>query len=297
MGRFVWEVARGICGAMTVLDGKAIAKKVRQEVKERAGAFASAHGRQPGLHVVLVGDDPASQVYVRMKERAAAKAGIAGKVHRLPASTSQTELERLVGELNADPAIDGILVQLPLPEGLDAQPVIDAIDVGKDVDGLTPMNAGLLQEGRPGLQPCTPSGCMRLIAETGVDLSGKRALVIGRSALVGKPIALMLLAANATVTIAHSRTKDLESRVRESDVVIAAVGRPEIVRGEWVKEGAVVIDVGINRNGEGELIGDVEYAAAADKAAWITPVPGGVGPMTIAMLLSNTVTAAERREG
>lgn len=281
---------------MTVLDGKAIAKKVRAEVKERAEAFASAHGRKPGLHVVLVGDDPASQVYVKMKERAAGKAGLEGKVHRLPGDTSQADLEGLVSKLNADPVIDGILVQLPLPDGLDAQPVIDAIDVGKDVDGLTPMNAGLLQEGRPGLQPCTPSGCMRLIAETGVELSGKRALVIGRSALVGKPIALMLLAANATVTIAHSRTADLEARVRESDVVIAAVGRPEIVRGEWVKQGAVVIDVGINRSDDGNLIGDVEYATAAENAAWITPVPGGVGPMTIAMLLSNTVTAAERRE-
>ena len=282
---------------MTVLDGKAIAKKVRAEVKERAEAFSAAHGRKPGLHVVLVGDDPASQVYVRNKERAAGNCGLEGQVHRLPADTTQADLEALVAQLNADPAIDGILVQLPLPGHLNAQPVIDAIDPGKDVDGLTVMNAGLLQEGRPGLSPCTPSGCMRLLKETGIDLSGKRALVVGRSALVGKPVALMLLAENATVTIAHSRTADLEARVREADVVVAAVGRPEIVRGEWVKEGAVVLDVGINRGDDGKLVGDVEFLPAAERAAWITPVPGGVGPMTIAMLLANTVTAAERREG
>ncbi|HJK93778.1 MAG TPA: bifunctional methylenetetrahydrofolate dehydrogenase/methenyltetrahydrofolate cyclohydrolase FolD [Polyangiaceae bacterium LLY-WYZ-15_(1-7)] len=279
-----------------LLDGKAIAKKVRAEVKQRAEAFFEAHGRKPGLHVVLVGEDPASQVYVRNKERAAGKAGLDGHVHRLPADTTQADLEALVAKLNADPAIDGILVQLPLPEQLEAQPVLDLIDPSKDVDGLTPMSAGLLMDGRPGLRPCTPSGCMRMLEETGVELEGKRALVVGRSLLVGKPVALMLLAKNATVTMAHSRTKELAARVAEADVVVAAVGRAELVKGEWVKEGAVVLDVGINRNEEGKLIGDVEFAAAKERASWITPVPGGVGPMTIAMLLANTVTAAERRE-
>ncbi|MEM9072448.1 MAG: bifunctional methylenetetrahydrofolate dehydrogenase/methenyltetrahydrofolate cyclohydrolase FolD [Myxococcota bacterium] len=278
-----------------VLDGKAIAKKVRAEVKVRAEAFLASAGRKPGLHVVLVGEDPASQVYVRSKERAAGKTGLEGQVHRLPADTSQEALEALVGQLNADDSIDGILVQLPLPNHLDAQAVLDRIDPAKDVDGLTPMSAGLLLDGRQGLRPCTPSGCMRLLREAEVDLQGARALVVGRSLLVGKPVALMLLAANATVTVAHSRTKDLAARVAESDVVIAAVGRPEIVRGSWIKPGATVIDVGINRNEEGKLIGDVDYAGAAERAAWITPVPGGVGPMTIAMLLSNAVTAAEWR--
>lgn len=280
-----------------VLSGKAIAKKVRAEVKTRAEAFFAKHGRKPGLHVVLVGEDPASQVYVRSKERAAGKNGLEGRVHRLPTDTSQAKLEALVAELNGDPAIDGILVQLPLPEHLNAQNVLDLIDPSKDVDGLTPQSAGLLLDGRPGLRPCTPSGCMRMLAEAEVALEGARALVIGRSLLVGKPIALMLLAGNATVTMAHSRTRDLAERVAESDVVVAAVGRAEMVKGEWIKPGATVIDVGINRTADGGLVGDVEYAAAAERAAWITPVPGGVGPMTIAMLLSNAVTAAEWREG
>ncbi|MEZ4249140.1 MAG: bifunctional methylenetetrahydrofolate dehydrogenase/methenyltetrahydrofolate cyclohydrolase FolD [Polyangiales bacterium] len=280
-----------------VLDGKAIAAVVRGEVKERAEAFAAKYGRRAGLHVVLVGEDPASQVYVRNKELAAGKAGLAGQVHRLPADTSQEDLEALVEKLNADPAIDGILVQLPLPAGLDAQPVLDRLAPEKDVDGLTPMSAGLLLDGRPGLRPCTPSGCMRLLREAGLDdLSGKRAIVIGRSLLVGKPIALMLLAKNATVTMAHSRTANLAEECARADIVVAAVGRPELVKGEWIREGAVVIDVGINRGDDGKLVGDVAYAECAERASWITPVPGGVGPMTIAMLLDNTVTAAERRE-
>ncbi|MCB9600791.1 MAG: bifunctional methylenetetrahydrofolate dehydrogenase/methenyltetrahydrofolate cyclohydrolase FolD [Sandaracinus sp.] len=280
-----------------VLDGKAIAAVVRGEVKERAEAFAAKYGRRAGLHVVLVGDDPASQVYVRNKEMAAGKAGLAGQVHRLPADTSQAELEALVEKLNADPAIDGILVQLPLPAGLDAQPVLDRLAPEKDVDGLTPMSAGLLLDGRPGLRPCTPSGCMRLLREAGLDdLSGKRAIVIGRSLLVGKPIALMLLAKNATVTMAHSRTANLAEECARADIVVAAVGRAELVKREWIREGAVVIDVGINRGDDGKLVGDVAYAECAERASWITPVPGGVGPMTIAMLLDNTVAAAERRE-
>lgn len=277
------------------IDGKAIAKQVRKEVAKTAAAFADKAGRKASLHVVLVGDDPASQVYVRAKERAASKAGIDGTVHRLPAATTQAALLALVGRLSADDGVDGILVQLPLPEHLDAQPVLDALSSDKDVDGLTTENAGRLMDGRPGLRPCTPSGCMRLIKEAGCDPTGKRALVVGRSLLVGKPIALMLLEANATVTIAHSRTVDLAARVAEADIVIAAVGRPEMIQGEWLKEGAVVIDVGINRNDEGKLLGDVHYETALASAGAITPVPGGVGPMTIAMLLSNTVTAAERR--
>lgn len=277
------------------IDGKAIAKQVRKEVAKAAAAFEEKSGRKASLHVVLVGDDPASQVYVRAKERAAGKAGIEGAVHRLPATTTQQELLSLVNRLSSDEKVDGILVQLPLPKHLRAQPVLDALSPAKDVDGLTTENAGRLVDGRPGLRPCTPSGCMRLIQEAGCEPEGKRALVVGRSLLVGKPIALMLLEANATVTIAHSRTADLAARVAESDIVIAAVGRPEMIRGEWLKESAVVIDVGINRNDEGKLLGDVHYESALERAAAITPVPGGVGPMTIAMLLSNTVTAAERR--
>lgn len=277
------------------LDGKAIAKQVRAEVAESAARFAEAHGRQPGLEVVLVGEDAASQVYVRNKERAAGKAGIRGEVHRLPASTSEDTLFSLLAELNADDAVDGILVQLPLPSQLDELRTTDRIDPAKDVDGLHAVNAGLLMVGREGLRPCTPRGCMRLLAETGVSLSGKRAIVLGRSNLVGKPIAQMLLAENCTVTMAHSRTQDLAERVRESDIVIAAVGRPKMVEGSWLKEGAVVIDVGINRLEDGSLCGDVDYEAALSRASWITPVPGGVGPMTIAMLLQNTVDAAWAR--
>ena len=278
-----------------VIDGKAVAATVRDEVKLRATAFAAKHGRHPGLEVVLVGEDPASQVYVGSKEKAAGTVGIRGAVHRLPASTSQADLLALIARLNADTNVDGILVQLPLPKHLDALAVVDAIDPAKDVDGLHPMNAGYLWVGRKGLRPCTPAGSMRLLAHTGVELEGARAIVVGRSNLVGKPIAAMLLEQNATVVLAHSRTADLAARVAEADVVIAAVGKAELVRGAWIKEGAVVIDVGINRTPENKLIGDVEYAAAAERASWITPVPGGVGPMTIAMLLSNTVDAAEAR--
>ncbi|MEM9727229.1 MAG: bifunctional methylenetetrahydrofolate dehydrogenase/methenyltetrahydrofolate cyclohydrolase FolD [Myxococcota bacterium] len=279
-----------------LIDGKALAKEVRAEVKTRAEAFAAKYGRAPGLHVVLVGDDPASQVYVRNKERAAGKVGIAGEVHRLPAETTEADLLALVGKLNAASDIDGILVQLPLPDHLDDQTIVDAIDPGKDVDGLHPFNAGLLTVGRKGLRPCTPSGCMRMLSHVGCDPKGKRALVLGRSTLVGKPIALMLLEKHATVTVAHSRTENLDERVREADIVVAAVGRPNLVKGDWIKEGAVVIDVGINRLDDGTLTGDVDFEGAASRASHITPVPGGVGPMTIALLLSNTVDAAEARE-
>ena len=278
-----------------LIDGKALAKEVRAEVKARAEAFKATHNRAPGLDVVLVGEDPASQVYVRNKERAAARSGIQGRVHRLPAETSEADLLTLIFELNGDDHIDGILVQLPLPDHLDDQTIVDAIDPAKDVDGLHPFNAGLLVVGRKGLRPCTPSGCMRMLEHVGCDPKGKRALVLGRSTLVGKPIALMLLEKHATVTIAHSRTEDLADRVRESDILIAAVGRAKLVKGDWVKEGAVVIDVGINRIDDGSLTGDVDFEGAKKRASHITPVPGGVGPMTIAMLLSNTIDAAQSR--
>ncbi len=278
-----------------LIDGKALAKEVRAEVKTRAEAFSAKHGRAPGLHVVLVGEDPASTVYVRNKERAAGKVGIAGEVHRLPAKTTESDVLALVAKLNAAPGIDGILVQLPLPDHLDDQTIVDAIDPRKDVDGLHPFNAGLLFVGRKGLRPCTPSGCMRMLDYVGCNPKGKRALVLGRSTLVGKPIALMLLERHATVTIAHSRTEDLADRVGEADIVVAAVGRPNLVKGDWIKEGAVVIDVGINRLDDGSLTGDVDFEGALKRASYITPVPGGVGPMTIAMLLSNTVDAAEAR--
>lgn len=276
-----------------LLSGKTIGAKVREEVKVRAEAFAAEHGRKPGLEVVLVGEDPASQVYVRNKERASGKVGMRGAVHRLPADISQSALMEKVHSLNEDKTVDGILVQLPLPKGLDAEQVVHSIDPAKDVDGLHPINAGLLASGGDGLRPCTPSGCMRMLAETGTDLTGKRAIVVGRSNLVGKPIAFMLLEKNCTVTLAHSRTQDLGARVAEADIVVAAVGVPELVKGEWIKPGAIVLDVGINRKDDGKLIGDVEFEAAKERASFITPVPGGVGPMTIAMLLENTVKAAE----
>jgi len=279
-----------------ILDGKVISQRVKDEVKVRAEAFAAKYGRRPGLEVVLVGDDPASQVYVGSKEKTSIELGMHGAVHRMPATTSQAELMAKVHALNVDKKVDGILVQLPLPKGLDADAVVNALDPRKDVDGLHPINAGLLVSGGKGLRPCTPSGCMRLIAETGVSLQGKRAIVVGRSNLVGKPIAFMLLEKNCTVTMAHSRTVDLDQRVHESDIVIAAVGVPELVKGAWIRHGSIVIDVGINRGADKKLIGDVEFAVARERAAWITPVPGGVGPMTIAMLMQNTLEAAERNE-
>ncbi len=278
-----------------ILDGKVIAARVRAEVKTDAEAFAKAHGRSPRLEVVLVGEDPASQVYVRNKEKAAHEAGLRGSVIRLPATTSQAELLACVEALSADADVDGILVQLPLPAGFDAAAIVDAIDPQKDVDGLHPVNAGLLSTGGKGLRPCTPSGCMRMLREAGVDLRGKRAVVLGRSNLVGKPVALMLLEEHATVTIAHSRTVDLAAECARADVLIAAVGKSRLVKADWVKEGAVVIDVGINRGEDGKLSGDVDFDAVKEKASWLTPVPGGVGAMTIAMLLRNTVDAAVQR--
>jgi methylenetetrahydrofolate dehydrogenase (NADP+) / methenyltetrahydrofolate cyclohydrolase len=278
-----------------ILDGKAIGQKVRDEVKANVQAFVERHGRPPGLDVVLVGENAASVVYTRNKEKMASEAGMRGKLHRLPAETSEAELLDLIAALNADPAVDGILVQLPLPKQIREERVLDAIDPGKDVDGFHPTNAGLLVSGRPSLVPCTPRGCMRLLGESGTNLAGARAVVVGRSNIVGKPMAHLLLAQHATVTIAHSRTKDLPAVCREADVLVAAVGKARMIQGDWVKEGAIVIDVGINRTDDGKLCGDVDTEAAKARAAWITPVPGGVGPMTIACLLENTLVAAQRR--
>ncbi|HZZ83440.1 MAG TPA: bifunctional methylenetetrahydrofolate dehydrogenase/methenyltetrahydrofolate cyclohydrolase FolD [Anaeromyxobacteraceae bacterium] len=277
-----------------IIDGKKVAAQVRAEVAQEVKKL-QALGRTPGLTVVRVGDDPASAVYVRGKRKACEEVGIRSVEHHLPATTTQAELLALVQQLNADPSVDGILVQLPLPKGLDEGQILDAIDPGKDVDGFHPVNVGALCLGKPAPRPCTPHGVMRLLAEAGCDPKGKRALVIGRSHIVGKPMALMLLERHATVTIAHSRTQDLAAEVARADIVVAAIGRAEIIRGEWVKPGAVVIDVGMNRKDDGKLCGDVEYAAAAERASAITPVPGGVGPMTIAMLLVNTVELARTR--
>jgi methylenetetrahydrofolate dehydrogenase (NADP+)/methenyltetrahydrofolate cyclohydrolase len=254
-------------------------------------------GVVPGLAVVLVGDDPASQVYVRGKTKAAREAGVEPFDHHLPATTSQQELLALVGRLNRDPAVDGVLVQLPLPAQIDASAVIEAIDPGKDVDGFHPENVGRLWSGAPRFVPCTPLGVMRLLAEAGTTVAGARAVVVGRSNIVGKPMAALLLAAHATVTLCHSRTADLAAEVGRADVLVAAIGKAELVRGAWIKPGATVIDVGMNRRPDGKLVGDVEFTAAAERAGAITPVPGGVGPMTIAMLLANTVASAQRRRG
>jgi methylenetetrahydrofolate dehydrogenase (NADP+)/methenyltetrahydrofolate cyclohydrolase len=284
------------------IDGRAFAARLRERVAERVPDFTAAAGRAPGLAVVLVGEDPASQVYVRSKGRATNEAGMASFEHRLPDSVGQEELLALVDQLNDDEAVDGILVQLPLPAGIDDKAVIEAIDPAKDVDGFHPINVGRLAIGEDGLVPCTPLGCLMLVKDRLGDLSGLEAVVIGRSNIVGKPMAQLLLAENCTVTVAHSRTRDLAGVVRRADIVVAAVGRPEMVRGDWLKPGATVIDVGINRvagdeEGKGRLVGDVDYAGAAEVAAAVTPVPGGVGPMTIAVLLRNTLVAAHARAG
>jgi methylenetetrahydrofolate dehydrogenase (NADP+)/methenyltetrahydrofolate cyclohydrolase len=279
------------------IDGKAVAAALRQRVAAAAAGFAARAGRPAGLDVVLVGDDPASQVYVRNKARACEEAGMRGEVHRLPADTTQAALVALVRALGAREDVDGILVQLPLPKHVDEAAVLDAVDPRKDVDGFHPLNGGALLAGAPGLVPCTPLGCMRLLDHAGVALEGARAVVVGRSNIVGKPMALLLLQRNATVTVAHSRTRDLAKLCAEADVLVAAVGRARMVRGDWVKPGAAVIDVGINRGADGKLVGDVAYDEALARAAWVTPVPGGVGPMTIACLLENTLRAAWLRRG
>jgi len=279
-----------------LIDGKLIAGRLRAEVALAATALRE-RGIAPTLAVVLVGDDPASAVYVRNKTKAAREANVDVRDHKLPVTATQVELMALVEQLNRDPIVDGILVQLPLPPQLDSDAVIRALDPAKDVDGLHPTNLGYLAQGRPVFSPCTPKGCMRLLREVNAEVAGARAVVLGRSVLVGKPVALLLANANATVTMCHSKTRDLAAEVRRADIVIAAVGRPEMVKGDWIAEGAIVLDVGINRTADGKLVGDVDFAAAAQRARAITPVPGGVGPMTIACLLENTVEAARRRRG
>jgi methylenetetrahydrofolate dehydrogenase (NADP+) / methenyltetrahydrofolate cyclohydrolase len=274
-----------------LIDGKAHAAALRA----RIATGVTRLGRAPGLAVVLVGEDPASAVYVRAKGKACVEVGMASFEHRLPADTTQGALLALVRRLNADPAVDGILVQLPLPDHINTNAVIAAIDPDKDVDGFHPVNAGRLASGLPGFVPCTPLGCLMLLQDTLGDLSGLDAVVVGRSNIVGKPMAQLLLGANATVTVAHSKSRDLPALCRRADIVVAAVGRPEMIRGDWVKPGATVIDVGINRM-DGRLVGDVAFDEVAAHAAHITPVPGGVGPMTIACLLQNTLTSAERRQ-
>jgi methylenetetrahydrofolate dehydrogenase (NADP+)/methenyltetrahydrofolate cyclohydrolase len=290
-----------------IIDGKVHAERVRAEVTAEVSRLRAEHGLQPGLAVVLVGDDPASQVYVRSKGEHSLAAGMHSVTHRLPADTQQGELIRLVADLNADPLIHGILVQLPLPKHLDEKAVIAAISPDKDVDGLHVVNAGRLVAGLPSLVACTPVGCIILLKATLGDLTGKRAVVVGRSLLVGKPISQLLLAEDCTVTMAHSRTVDLPSVCREADILVAAVGRPRMIRGDWIKPGACVIDVGINRvpfddpikaaEGRTKIVGDVHYKEALEVAGSITPAPGGVGLMTVAVLLRNTVTAAKRIAG
>jgi methylenetetrahydrofolate dehydrogenase (NADP+)/methenyltetrahydrofolate cyclohydrolase len=278
-----------------VMDGKAVAAKVRAEVAIRAREFAGKYGRRPGLAVVQVGQDPASSVYVRNKRRASIEAEIESIAHDLPETTSQAEILDLVHALNRNPRVDGILVQLPLPKGVDANVIMDAVDPAKDVDGFHPVNTGLLAQKRPQLRPCTPFGVIRLAAEYGINLTGLRATVVGASNIVGRPMALELLLARSTVTVCHTGTRDLKGEVERADVVVAAVGKAGFVPGDWIKPGAAVFDVGINRTADGKLVGDVEYDKAAARAGWITPVPGGLGPMTIAMLLSNAVDAAFKR--
>jgi len=285
-----------------IIDGKAFAAGLRARVGRVAGHFQSVANRAAGLAVVLVGEDPASAVYVRSKGKATIEAGMASFEHRLPAGTPQEELLALVHRLNADPAVDGILVQLPLPPHIDENAIIAAIDPDKDVDGFHPVNAGRLATGLPGFVPCTPLGCLMLLKDRRGDLSGLDAVVIGRSNIVGKPMAQLLIRESCTVTVAHSRTRDLPALVRRADIVIAAVGRPEMVKGDWIKPGATVIDVGINRvpaaePGKTRLVGDVDFAGASQVAGAITPVPGGVGPMTIAVLLRNTLVAAHGHAG
>jgi methylenetetrahydrofolate dehydrogenase (NADP+)/methenyltetrahydrofolate cyclohydrolase len=280
-----------------ILDGKAVAAKERTKSAARAADFISKFGRAPGLAVVKVGEDPASAVYVRNKRKACEECGIASFAHDLPATTTRAELLALIEMLNADDRVDGILLQLPLPKGLDSTEIMDTIDPAKDVDGFHPTNTGLLAQKRPGLRPCTPWGVIKLTQEYELDLVGLRACVVGASNIVGRPMALELLLARSTVTVCHTGTKDLRGEVERADLVVAAVGKAAYIPGNWIREGAIVIDVGINRGADGKLCGDVEFGPAAERASWITPVPGGVGPMTIAMLLSNTVDAALTRRG
>jgi len=274
-----------------IIDGKAVAQRIKERIKAGVDELSREKGITPGLTVILVGEDPASQIYVRNKEKACQEVGIRSRVMRMAAETSQEELLRVIEDLNQDKAVHGILVQLPLPKHIDEKQIINAIHPGKDVDGFHPVNVGKMMIGEPCLEPCTPKGILRLLDETGIDLAGKRAVVIGRSNIVGKPVSLMLLKRDATVTVCHSKTQNLKEITREADILVVAMGRPESIDGSYIKEGAVVIDVGTTRVDQ-RLKGDVVFEEAIKKASWITPVPGGVGPMTIAMLLENTLTAA-----
>ena len=283
-----------------IIDGKAIAQEVRRQVKEEVGGLKQRGGIVPGLAVVLVGDDPSSHLYVRNKERACKEVGIESREHLLPEALPENELISLIHTLNRDKAIHGILVQLPLPAHISTERVLKAISPDKDIDGFHPVSQGQLRLGGEGFKPCTPMGIMKLLDYVGCDLKGKTVVVVGRSNLVGKPVALMLLGRHATVTLCHSRTADLKGEVSRADILVVAVGKAGLVRGDWIKAGAVVIDVGVNRLPNGKLAGDVEFEAAKERASWITPVPGGVGPMTICMLLFNTLEAARqsmKREG
>jgi methylenetetrahydrofolate dehydrogenase (NADP+)/methenyltetrahydrofolate cyclohydrolase len=280
-----------------ILDGKATAASERQKTALRAGAFAAKFGRKPGLAVVQVGEDPASTVYVRNKRKSCIEVGIESFAHDLPVTTSESELLALVKRLNEDERVDGILIQMPLPKGIDTDRIMDAVDPAKDADGFHPTNTGLLAQKRPRLRPCTPYGVIRLAEHYGIELKGRNATVVGASNIVGRPMALELLLARSTVTVCHTGTRDVRAEVERAEVLVVAVGKAGFVPGEWVRPGAAVFDVGINRMPNGKLVGDVGYAAAAERAAWITPVPGGLGPMTIAMLLSNTVVAALLRKG
>lgn len=279
-----------------LIDGKAIAANVRQQVAEKVNARQQAGVRAPGLAVVVVGEDPASHVYVNNKHRACVQAGLHSTQHALPANIQQHELEALVDQLNSDPTVDGILVQLPLPEHLDANPILERIRPDKDVDGFHPYNLGRLAQRMPSLRPCTPKGIMTMLAQSGIEVRGLDATVVGASNIVGRPMALELMLAGCTTTVCHRFTQNLESHVNRADLVVVAVGKPGIVKGEWIKPGAIVIDVGINRQEDGSLVGDVDFVAAAERASFITPVPGGVGPMTVATLLENTLEAAERHD-
>ncbi len=279
-----------------IIDGKAIAAQLRQDIKQRVEARVANGQRAPGLAVILVGENPASQVYVGSKRKGCEETGILSLAHDLPAETSQQEVLALIDTLNEDPTVDGILVQLPLPEHIDVATVIERIHPDKDVDGFHPYNIGRLTIQMPTLRPCTPRGSMTLLESTGVELKGLDAVIVGASNIVGRPMALELLMAGCTVTVCHSKTRDLQEKLGKADLVVAAVGRPEMIKGEWLKEGVIVIDVGINRLESGKLVGDVEFASASEKASFITPVPGGVGPMTVATLLQNTIDSADRRD-
>ena len=288
------QFLRGVHVAAQLIDGKALSQGVRDKIAQEAAFLLARSGIKPGLAAILVGDDPASHLYVKNKEKACEAVGIYVADHKLPTSTTQEELLALIDKVNRDPQIHGILVQLPLPKQIDSKVVLNAVSPDKDADGFHPYNIGRLVEGNPVFEACTPKGVIKMIESTGVGIEGKRAVVLGRSNIVGKPVALMLLHRNATVTVCHSKTKDLPAVCREAEILVVAIGKPKFVTADMVREGAVVVDVGVNRGADGKFVGDVDFEAVSAKASWISPVPGGVGPMTIAMLLQNTLESAQR---